>query len=98
MGARPPAGRAPLEGDRQRRAHRGAARHRIGGPLPDADLERDLYPRLVAGTVGVAISASTELWLRLGPPASYGELLQDALDQVTRGLPLPTGPASGRSG
>ncbi|GAA2296606.1 hypothetical protein GCM10010149_51300 [Nonomuraea roseoviolacea subsp. roseoviolacea] len=68
------------------------------GPLPGADLERDLYPRLVAGTVGVAISASTELWLRLGPPASYGELLQDALDQVTRGLPLPTGPASGRSG
>ncbi|NUW32640.1 TetR family transcriptional regulator [Nonomuraea sp. SMC257] len=63
-----------------------------------ADPERDLYPRLVAGTVGVAISASTDLWLRVGPPASYGELLQDALDQVTRGLPLPTGPAPGRSG
>ncbi|NUW43620.1 acyl-CoA-like ligand-binding transcription factor [Nonomuraea rhodomycinica] len=52
-----------------------------------ADPERELHPRLVAGAVGVAISASTDLWLRLGPPASYADLLQDALDQATRGLP-----------
>ncbi|WP_242454631.1 TetR family transcriptional regulator [Bailinhaonella thermotolerans] len=59
-----------------------------------ADLERDLFPRLVAGTSGVAVSATTDLWLRVSPPTAYGELLQDALDQVTRGLPLPPAPGT----
>ncbi|MFI7131909.1 TetR family transcriptional regulator [Nonomuraea sp. NPDC050153] len=53
------------------------------------DLDRDLYPRLVAGTVSAAITASTDLWLRIDPPKPYGELLRDALDQVAKGLPAP---------
>ncbi|MFI9836205.1 TetR family transcriptional regulator [Nonomuraea sp. NPDC051941] len=70
-----------------------AAEEELAGAVAErtgTDVDRDLYPRLVAGTVSTAISASTDLWLRISPPTSYSELLRDALDQVTRGLPAPT--------
>jgi AcrR family transcriptional regulator len=53
------------------------------------DVERDLYPRLVATTVGAAIETATAHWLRAGPPEGMEDLLTDALRQVAAGLPTP---------
>ncbi|WP_157245072.1 TetR family transcriptional regulator [Nonomuraea typhae] len=53
------------------------------------DPGRDLYPRLVAGAVGAAIDAATELSLRDDPPAPLFDLLRDALAQIAAGLPTP---------
>lgn len=51
--------------------------------------DRDLYPHLVAGTVGAAILAAIHLWLHGDAPAPFEELLRDALGQVAAGLPTP---------
>lgn len=53
------------------------------------DLDRDLYPSLVAGAVSAAIAAATGLWVRLDPPTSMRGLLRDALSQLAAGLPEP---------
>ncbi|WP_406315376.1 TetR family transcriptional regulator [Streptosporangium sp. NBC_01639] len=53
------------------------------------DVARDLYPRLVAGTVGSAIAVTMEQWLRADPPVSIVPLLRDALRQISAGLPIP---------
>jgi AcrR family transcriptional regulator len=53
------------------------------------DVDRDLYPTLVATTVGAAVATATTHWLRTGPPGGMEELLTDALRQVAAGLPTP---------
>ncbi|GII64231.1 TetR family transcriptional regulator [Sphaerisporangium krabiense] len=53
------------------------------------DADRDLYPRLVAGTVGTALLAAIHLWLHGDARAPFEELLRDALGQVAAGLPTP---------
>jgi AcrR family transcriptional regulator len=53
------------------------------------DVARDLYPRLVAGAVGAAITVATDQWLRAEPPVSMADLLRDALGQLAAGLPQP---------
>jgi AcrR family transcriptional regulator len=49
----------------------------------------DLYPRLVATTVGAALSAAMAHWMRTDPPVPMGPLLADALRQLSAGLPTP---------
>jgi AcrR family transcriptional regulator len=51
------------------------------------DTERDLYPSLVAGAVGVAIAAASARWLRADPPVPLPPLLAEAFDLITAGLP-----------
>jgi AcrR family transcriptional regulator len=51
--------------------------------------EADIYPRLVAASVGAAIEVATDLWLRTDPPVPLGPLVRDALEQVAAGLPEP---------
>ncbi|MDF2706611.1 MAG: TetR family transcriptional regulator [Nonomuraea muscovyensis] len=53
------------------------------------DVARDLYPRLVAGAVGAAITVATDQWLRAETPVSMAALLHDALGQLAAGLPQP---------
>lgn len=53
------------------------------------DADRDLYPKLVAATVGVAVSVANDQWLRADPPASAVSLVRDALTQLAAGLPNP---------
>lgn len=54
------------------------------------DVVKDLYPRLMAGAVGVAINLATQQWLATEPPARMEPLLRDAFDQLAAGLPAPT--------
>jgi AcrR family transcriptional regulator len=54
-----------------------------------ADLERDLYPRLVAGAVISAARVTIEHWLRTGSDLPFPPVLRDALERVAAGLPLP---------
>ncbi|WP_240778038.1 TetR family transcriptional regulator [Nonomuraea basaltis] len=53
------------------------------------DLVRDLYPHLVAATVGATVRSVTGHWMRAGSPAPITDLLTDALRQVSAGLPVP---------
>ncbi|WP_157570161.1 acyl-CoA-like ligand-binding transcription factor [Microtetraspora malaysiensis] len=53
------------------------------------DAALDLYPRLVAGAVGVAIRVVMERWLNAEPPIPIARLLHDALGQLSAGLPVP---------
>lgn len=53
------------------------------------DADRDMYPRLVAASVGGAITAATSRWLRDDPPVPLADLLRDALRQIAAGLPDP---------
>jgi len=53
------------------------------------DVERDMYPRLVAAAIGAAIQVATGQWLRADPPAPLPALVRDALGQVAAGLPAP---------
>jgi AcrR family transcriptional regulator len=53
------------------------------------DADRDLYPRLLAATVGAAIQVANDQWLRADPPVPLTPLLRDALSQIEAGLPAP---------
>ncbi|HEX4724110.1 MAG TPA: TetR/AcrR family transcriptional regulator [Pseudonocardiaceae bacterium] len=53
------------------------------------DLERDVYPRLLASVVGAASGAAVGHWFRGGPRDSVVPHIHSALDQVRAGLPLP---------
>ncbi|KAA2253838.1 TetR family transcriptional regulator [Solihabitans fulvus] len=54
------------------------------------DVDRDLYPRLVAAAVGAANQVATEQWLAADPPIPLAPLLREALDQFSAGLPDPS--------
>jgi AcrR family transcriptional regulator len=51
------------------------------------DIERDLYPRLVAAAVIAANNVCQQQFIRTGAPMN--ELLTEALTQLTAGLPEP---------
>jgi AcrR family transcriptional regulator len=53
------------------------------------DADRDMYPRLVAASVGAAIQVASEQWMRADPPVALAPLLDDALRQFAAGLPDP---------
>jgi AcrR family transcriptional regulator len=53
------------------------------------DIERDLYPRLVAAAVSAASYVATEQSLRADPPVALLPLLREALRQLAAGLPDP---------
>ena len=54
-----------------------------------ADLEYDLYPRLVAAAVISATRVTVEHWLRTESDLPFPPVLRDALGCVAAGLPLP---------
>ncbi len=56
------------------------------------DIEADLYPGLVAASVGAAIQVATDRWATADPPVPLGPLVRDALTQVAAGLPEPATP------
>jgi len=53
------------------------------------DVDRDVYPRLVAGAAGAAIRVAMDQWLRADPPVPVRPLIEDALDRLSAGLPEP---------
>jgi AcrR family transcriptional regulator len=53
------------------------------------DVHRDLYPRLVAATIGAVVSTATTQWLVADPPVPIGALFRDALALVAAGFPEP---------
>ncbi|TDD91422.1 TetR family transcriptional regulator [Actinomadura darangshiensis] len=53
------------------------------------DIDRDLFPRLVAAAVAAAVHVATDQWLRTDPPAPLTPLLREALGQLAAGLPIP---------
>ncbi|GAB3985476.1 TetR family transcriptional regulator [Actinoallomurus acanthiterrae] len=53
------------------------------------DATRDLYPTLVAGATGAATTAAMDQWLRSDPTVPVSALLNDALDRLWAGLPVP---------
>lgn len=53
------------------------------------DVTRDLYPRLVAGMIGTAMTVAIQQWLRSDPPGPMEPILRDALGQLGAGLPVP---------
>jgi hypothetical protein len=53
------------------------------------DLDRDLYPRLVATAVMGATNVAMQHWLRTDGKADVGALLAEALRQLAAGLPPP---------
>lgn len=53
------------------------------------DAAQDVYPRLVAGVVGVALNVVIQQWLVAEPPQSLEALLRDVFGRLTAGLPEP---------
>jgi AcrR family transcriptional regulator len=53
------------------------------------DVDRDLYPRLVAAALMAATGVSMQMWLRSDAKADMGALLTEALGQIAAGLPPP---------
>ncbi|MER7011399.1 TetR family transcriptional regulator [Saccharopolyspora sp. NPDC000359] len=53
------------------------------------DVERDLYPKLVAAAVGAAMTTAIGHWLHASEPVPMAPLLRDALHQLATGLPTP---------
>lgn len=53
------------------------------------DVGRDVYPNLVAATVGAASSVAVQHCLRADPPVPLIPLLRDVLGQLAAGLPTP---------
>ena len=56
-----------------------------------ADLEHDLYPRLVAAAAISATRVTVEHWLRSGSDLPFPPVLREALERVAAGLPAPAG-------
>ncbi|WP_433273177.1 TetR/AcrR family transcriptional regulator [Actinosynnema sp. CS-041913] len=54
------------------------------------NVKADIYPRLVAASVGAAIEVATDRWLTADPPVPLGSLVREALTQVAAGLPEPS--------
>lgn len=53
------------------------------------DVQRDLYPRLVAGAIGVAMREAMAHSMSGAPMAGVIQVLREALDQFAAGLPKP---------
>ncbi|GII22422.1 TetR family transcriptional regulator [Planosporangium mesophilum] len=52
------------------------------------DAQRDLAPRLLAGTVGTALATSVDFWARSGTDIPLPDLVRDCLTQLRAGLPV----------
>lgn len=68
-----------------------AAREELAKAIAErtgTDLDRDLYPRLLAAVVGAGSGMAVGHWLRNGPTGSVVPLLRDTLDLIRAGLPL----------
>jgi AcrR family transcriptional regulator len=53
------------------------------------DMDRDLYPRLVAAAIMAAYNVCQQQFIRAGATADIKELLTEALTQLAAGLPEP---------
>jgi len=53
------------------------------------DVNRDLYPRLLADVAGIALKSSLGLWATGDTGRSLGDIFGEALALLSRGLPLP---------
>jgi AcrR family transcriptional regulator len=54
------------------------------------DVDRDMYPHLVAAMIATAVSVATQRWMLADSPTpSVAELIEQALRQVAAGLPTP---------
>ncbi len=51
------------------------------------DVDRDVYPRLLAGVVGAGTGEAVGHWLRNDPDGPVEPLLHDVLDRIRAGLP-----------
>lgn len=47
------------------------------------DVDKDMYPRIVAGAVGAACGVAQEQWINADPPISLGPLIRAALGHLT---------------
>jgi AcrR family transcriptional regulator len=47
------------------------------------DVDKDMYPRIVAGAVGAACGVAQERWINADPPVSLGPLMRAALGHLT---------------
>lgn len=55
-----------------------------------------LYPQLVAAAVGAVVQVSIEQWLQADPPLSLTQVMQNALERMSR-ISDPSPPANGRA-
>ena len=53
------------------------------------DPVKDVYPRLVAGVVGVGLNVVTQQWPGTEPPRPLEELIRDVFGRLAAGLPEP---------
>ena len=53
------------------------------------DVERDLYPHLMAEAAGAAMRAAVEFWMKGGTDADLNALVHEAFDRLRAGLPGP---------
>nr|CEL21930.1 Transcriptional regulator, TetR family [Kibdelosporangium sp. MJ126-NF4]CTQ92710.1 Transcriptional regulator, TetR family [Kibdelosporangium sp. MJ126-NF4] len=49
------------------------------------DVDRDMYPRVVAGSVGAVCSVAQEQWMNADPPVALGPLVREALGYLIQG-------------
>jgi AcrR family transcriptional regulator len=59
------------------------------GARTGTDPRTDLYPKLVAASIGAAVGTALTHWLRADPPVPLSPLITDALEQLAAGLPAP---------
>lgn len=55
----------------------------------ETDVDRDVYPKLVAAAVGAATAVAVDHCLRQAAPVPIGPVLAGALAQLARGLSVP---------
>jgi AcrR family transcriptional regulator len=53
------------------------------------DAETDLYPRLLADVAGIAVKTSMQLWSQDDTDRPLADILGEAFDLLSRGLPVP---------
>lgn len=53
------------------------------------DADRDVYPRLLADTSGIALKTSLDLWATGATGRGLADIFGEALDLLSRGLPRP---------
>ncbi|MFC4562448.1 TetR family transcriptional regulator [Nocardiopsis mangrovi] len=59
------------------------------GERTGTDPVGDLYPKLAAAALGATLSAVITHCLQAEPPLPLGQVLDEALDRLTSGLPVP---------
>jgi AcrR family transcriptional regulator len=53
------------------------------------DVDRDVYPKLVAAAVGAATTVAVQHAMHADPPVPFETLLRDVLGRLSAGLPTP---------